>query len=96
MCSDKSYESDRSDTGSSGDNDKNRMKTTTPDESPNNLIHNNKKNKSIYSYYSCDYETDSQKEYERHCVLNHPNKAAYPSLADIEKDGLKPQGEPWE
>ncbi len=65
-------------------------------ELSNKLFLEVEKNKIIYSCYRCRYETDSQNEYDRHCVINHPNKAASPSLADIEKDGLKPQGKPWE
>jgi hypothetical protein len=65
-------------------------------ESSNNLFLQEKKNKIIYSCYWCNYETDSQTEYERRGVLNHPHKPGYPSLADIEKDGLKPQGKLWE
>ena len=55
-----------------------------------------KKNKLLYGCYRCEFETDIQIEYEKHCVLTHPDKPAYPSLTDIEKDGLKPQGKSWE
>ncbi len=66
------------------------------EESPNDLFFNDKKNKLIYLCYRCKFETDIQIEYERHSVLNHPGKPAYPNLADIEKEGLKPQGKPLE
>lgn len=62
----------------------------------NNLFFNEKRNKLIYFCYRCEFKTDSQNEYEKHSVLNHPNKPAYPSLADIEKDDLTPQGKSWE
>jgi hypothetical protein len=45
----------------------------------------------------CDFQTCSQEEYERHGALKHPkNPLLYPSRAEIEKYGLKPQGKSWE
>ena len=35
-------------------------------------------------------------KYVRHCVITHANKTAFPSLVEIEKYGLKPQGKRWE
>ena len=62
----------------------------------NNLLYDKKEYKLIYCCYYCKFETDVQQEYEKHCVLAHPNKPAYPSLIDIQEDGLKPQGKRWE
>ncbi|MFL6470884.1 MAG: hypothetical protein ACJ71H_08545 [Nitrososphaeraceae archaeon] len=50
-----------------------------------------------YSCYHCDaFHTDSQSDYQRHNVINHPGKGAYSSKAEIEKQGLKAQGKSWE
>jgi DNA-binding transcriptional ArsR family regulator len=50
-----------------------------------------------YSCYHCNsFQTNSQSDYERHNVINHPGKGAYPSKAEIEKRGLKAQGKDWE
>lgn len=64
----------------------------------NNLFHEDKKNKLIYSCYiaECNFKTIFEQEYKKHYVMNHPNKPAYPSSADIQKNGLRPQGKPWE
>jgi hypothetical protein len=37
----------------------------------------------------CNYETNVEREYERHVVLKHPGKLAYPSEIDLEKMGVK-------
>lgn len=50
-----------------------------------------------FSCYHCDrFQTDNQREYEAHNVLNHLGKCAYPNKAEIEKRGLTPQGKEWE
>jgi hypothetical protein len=49
----------------------------------------------FYCYY-CDFKTNSEHDYDRHNVLKHPGKCAYPNKAEIEKSGLKPQGKDWE
>ena len=50
-----------------------------------------------YSCYYCDYQTNNNKDYERHVVnihgLGHP---CYPTKPDMEKFSLKPQGKEWE
>ena len=40
-----------------------------------------------YECYYCDYftPTDDKDDYEKHVVLFHDGKLAYPSLADLEK-----------
>ena len=47
-------------------------------------------------YYNCDMQFTAEQEYVKHCVMTHHNKPAFPSLVDIEKHGLKPQGKRWE
>jgi hypothetical protein len=42
----------------------------------------------IFKCYYCYYETDIEREYERHVVLRHSGKLAYPSEIDLEKMGL--------
>jgi hypothetical protein len=50
-----------------------------------------------YSCYYCKYNTDSQDDYERHVIKQHGlGHQCYPSKADIERLGLKPQGKSWE
>jgi hypothetical protein len=53
-----------------------------------------------YYYYSCyycgDYKTYNKDHYERHVILRHPSNPAYPNMAEIEKRGLKAQGNEWE
>lgn len=49
----------------------------------------------IFSCYYCDYGTNNENQYQRH-VVNVHDKPAYPSLADIDKLGLRPQGKDWE
>ncbi len=50
----------------------------------------------IFKCYYCSYETNVEREYERHVVLRHQGKIAYPSEIDLEKLGLKAQGKNWE
>jgi len=48
-------------------------------------------------YYCKNFQpTTNQREYEKHVVLYHTNKPAYPSKADLEKNNLKSQGKIWE
>jgi hypothetical protein len=45
----------------------------------------------------CSFSTDIELEYQSHGVLNHSsNPLLYPSKAEIEQYGLKPQGKEWE
>jgi hypothetical protein len=45
----------------------------------------------------CDFQTNDQKDYERHGALKHlENPLLYPSRHEIEKYGLTPQGKEWE
>jgi hypothetical protein len=40
--------------------------------------------------YCCNYQADIEREYERHVILRHPGKLAYPSEIDMEnKESLK-------
>jgi hypothetical protein len=52
----------------------------------------------IFECYYCHAfsSTTDKKEYEKHVVLKHPNKNAYPGLIDIEKNSLIPKGKNWE
>jgi hypothetical protein len=55
----------------------------------------------IYSfkcyYPGCEFQTDSEQEYQKHGALKHPdNPLLYPSRYEIGKYGLKPQGKEWE
>ncbi|MER5174627.1 MAG: hypothetical protein ABJB76_08505 [Candidatus Nitrosocosmicus sp.] len=52
----------------------------------------------LHECYYCDrfIPTDNRETYQKHVVLSHENKPAYPSLVDLEKNKLKPQGKKWE
>jgi hypothetical protein len=54
--------------------------------------------KKSYECYYCDkfVPTDNRDDYEKHVVLIHDGKLAYPSLLDLKKHNLKPQGKSWE
>ena len=53
--------------------------------------------KAYECYYCSNFPSTTNKaDYERHVVLNHHNKMAYPSKTDLEKNNLKPQGKRWE
>ena len=48
-------------------------------------------------YYCIKFQLiTNQKEYENHVILDHPNKLAYPSLADLNKNNISPKGKKWE
>jgi hypothetical protein len=52
-----------------------------------------------YSCYhkDCDFHTDDEGEYRKHGAQNHhKNPLLYPSMFEIEKYGLTPQGKEWE
>jgi hypothetical protein len=81
--------------------DSNQVKDTTDKE--DDVNHDCDKNMSINSsyLYECYYcnefaPTDNRDAYEKHVVLFHDGKLAYPSLADLEKNNLKPKGKYWE
>jgi hypothetical protein len=42
----------------------------------------------IFNCYYCNYQTNTEREYERHVVLKHPGKLAYPSEIDLKKMGV--------
>jgi hypothetical protein len=47
--------------------------------------------------HTCDFETDSEMEYQKHGALNHLNNPLlYPSPYEIKKYCLTPQGKEWE
>jgi hypothetical protein len=63
------------------------------------MVKNKKKkeqNQEIYGcYYSNNFQpTTNQREYEKHVVLYHTDKPAYPSLADL-KNNITPRGKNW-
>jgi hypothetical protein len=67
--------------------------------------HNNRQNGINYSNNSCLFEcyycdefsgTDYKIDYEKHVVLEHPNKLAYPSIVDLKKRDISPKGKEWE
>lgn len=53
---------------------------------------------SMFECYYCDNfnPANNRKGYERHVILDHPGKLAYPDEASITKAGLVPQDKPWE
>ena len=51
----------------------------------------------MYSCYYCNsYQTDLEKNYERHVILTHPKRPAYPSKVDLDRLGIHGQGKKWE
>ena len=52
----------------------------------------------LFKCYYCDRFTPTsiEQDYLKHVVLTHENKPAYPSMADLIKNNLKPQGKSWE
>jgi hypothetical protein len=48
----------------------------------------------LFECYYCDVftPTDNEDKYLKHVVLNHNNKPAYLSMADLNKNNIKPQG----
>jgi hypothetical protein len=55
-------------------------------------------NPDLFECYYCDeFSVIVHKmDYERHVVLNHPNKLASPSIADLKKMNTSPKGKKWE
>jgi hypothetical protein len=55
-------------------------------------------NSSLFECYYCKefLPTYNRDTYEKHVILIHDGKLAYPSLADLEKHILKPKGKYWE
>ena len=47
-------------------------------------------------YYCLKKNFQSKAQYERHVLLNHNQKLAYPNLPYLKAMGLKPQGCLWE
>jgi hypothetical protein len=63
----------------------------------NKLFESSKSNNFLYSCYYChDYQTHSERDYESHIILKHPNKPAYPCKADLQRMGLEGKGTSWE
>lgn len=53
---------------------------------------------SMFECYYCDSfnATNDRTDYERHVILDHQGKLAYPDMISITKEGLVPQNKPWE
>ena len=60
----------------------------------NELFHHQESLKKSYQCYYCNrfVPTDNKDDYEKHVVLSHDGKLAYPSKVDLERNNLKPQG----
>jgi hypothetical protein len=39
-------------------------------------------------HYCKGFQTNNEKEYQRHVVLRHPGETTYPSEINLEKEGL--------
>jgi hypothetical protein len=77
----------------------NNIENTTENlEESNKLSEYEKTSQSLsFSCYHCDnFHTVMQYDYEKHVITKHHDKLCYPTKADIEKLGLKPQGKEWE
>ena len=46
-------------------------------------------------YYCDEYKSNDECDYTVH-VINVHHEIAFPNKAQTEKEGLKPQGKPWE
>jgi hypothetical protein len=67
------------------------------EEQSKNIFRSDNRNNLIYSCYHCsDLQTDNAQDYERHVIMNHYGKPAYPSKIEIEQYGIKAQGKDWE
>jgi hypothetical protein len=63
-------------------------------QDPTNVTH---PTLTLYTCYHCEsFHTDSQNDYERHMAKKHFKLPAYPSMADLQRHGLKAQGKDWE
>jgi len=64
----------------------------------NELFHQQEAIKKSYQCYYCDKfdPTDNKDDYEKHFVLSHDGKLAYPSKVGLERNNLKPPGRYWE
>ena len=66
-------------------------------DEPNELTKQEAIKKSYECYYCDEFApTDNRNDYEKHVVLLHDGKLAYPSKDDLVKNNLKPQGRSWE
>lgn len=78
----------------------NSERESTPDNGPvdsldvSNVTH---PNLTLFSCYHCEgFDTDSRDDYESHMAKKHFKLPAYPSIADLQRHGLKAQGKDWE
>jgi predicted transcriptional regulator len=57
-----------------------------------------KKDDTIFECYYCEEfsPTDDKPAYNKHVILEHPGRLAYPSDVDLKKMGIKPKGKKWE
>jgi hypothetical protein len=63
----------------------------------NKLLDSSEPNNFLYLCYYCkDCQTNNEADYERHVVLKHLNKPAYPCKLDLERLRIKTQGRRWE
>jgi len=78
-------------------NDDYKIKTSVMSDRSDTIPNNHSSYYSFECYY-CDKlpSTTNEDEYRKHVVIYHNNKPAYPSMADLIKNNLKPQGKSWE
>jgi hypothetical protein len=74
----------------------NKVFPNTNENNPQTEPSSNTTSTYAFSCYYCDFDTNSQDDYKKHVVVYHPKKPGYPSLEDLKRSGLKPQGRPWE
>jgi hypothetical protein len=76
---------------------KEKGNSTALSEGIHNSLGNTEEKETFECYYCHDFlSTYDNKEYEKHVVLEHPKKNAYPGLIDMEKNSLIPKGNSWE
>jgi hypothetical protein len=87
----------KSNTGDTGDTGGIFLTSNGDQTAIENLIIKKMPYEPRFDCYYCDsYQSDTEADYERHVVLKHPKKQAYPSRADLEKLGIRGKGREWE
>jgi hypothetical protein len=87
----------KSDTGDTGDTGGIFLTSSGGQTATENLIIQKMPYKPRFDCYYCDgYQGDIEADYERHVVLKHPRKQAYPSKVDLENLGIHGKGKEWE
>jgi hypothetical protein len=80
--------------GVPSDNPLNATQTTQQQQQEDIVVGQNKQ--AFWCYYCSNFRTNVKVDYERHVIIVHPKKPAYPCKLDLDRLAIEAKGKEWE